>query len=126
MSEKDSFQQIQKLSQEQIQTQRATLNQMLLGELIEMNDEGIKERIDAELNDNPALEEASEASDNIDDFGDNNDEGDDDTTAEVGQGNDDPFESPYTQNDDDNTADTFDDGFALIASRTSGKRGLDV
>ncbi|MBQ6279445.1 MAG: RNA polymerase factor sigma-54 [Muribaculaceae bacterium] len=117
MSEKDSFQQIQKLSQEQIQTQRATLNQMLLGELIEMNDEGIKERIDAELNDNPALEEASEASDNIDDFGDNNDEGDDDTTAEVGQGNDDPFESPYTQNDDDNTADTFDDGFALIASR---------
>ena len=115
MSENDSFQQIQKLSQEQIQTQRATLNQMLLGELISMNDDGIRERIEAELVDNPALEEAS---DSQDDYGDNVDDGDDsssDTTAEVGTGNDDPFDSPYTQNDDDTGNDSCDDGFALIA-----------
>ena len=107
MSENDSFQQIQKLSQEQIQTQRATLNQMLLGELMAMNDDGIRERIEAELVDNPALEEAS---DSQDDYGDNVDDGDDsssDTTTEVGTGNDDPFDSPYTQNDDDNTDDSL-------------------
>ena len=115
MSENDSFQQIQKLSQEQIQTQRATLNQMLLGELMAMNDDGIRERIEAELVDNPALEEAS---DSQDDYSDNVDDGDDsssDTTPEVGEGNDDPFDSPYTQNDDDTGNDGCDDGYALIA-----------
>ena len=61
MSERDDFQQIQKLSLEQIQTQRASQNQVLLGQLIEMNDEEIKDRIEVELNDNPALEEASDS-----------------------------------------------------------------
>ncbi len=127
MSEKDNFQQIQKLSQEQIQSQRATLNQMLLGELIEMNDEGIKERIEAELNDNPALEEASDTSDDQDNYSDISDDGNDDTTAEVGQGNDDPFDSPYTQNDDDdNNSDAIDDGLAMIASSRKKRVADDV
>jgi RNA polymerase sigma-54 factor len=127
MSESNDFKQIQKQSLEQIQTQRATLNQMLLGELIEMNDEGIKERIEAELIDNPALEEVADSQE--DDYSNSLDEGDDstnETTPEVGQGNDDPFDSPYTQNDDDNSGDSYDDGFALISSSRKKRGTADV
>ena len=130
MSESNDFQQIQKLSLEQIQTQRATQNQILLGELIAMNDEGIKERIEAELYDNPALEEVNDEqeesyTDSVEDGdGDDNDR---ETTQEVGQGNEDPFESPYAQSDDDSdsSGDSYDDGFALIAS-SRRKRADDV
>ncbi len=122
MSEKETFQLIQKLSQEQIQTQRATLNQMLLGELIEMDDESIKDRIDTEMFDNPALEEANDNQDENYDDNNTNDENSD-VTPDVDQQNEDPFESPYTQNDDDSTDDGYDDGFALITRR---KRSDDV
>ena len=130
MSESNDFQQIQKLSLEQIQTQRATQNQILLGELIAMNDEGIKERIEAELYDNPALEEVNDEqeesyTDSVEDGdGDDNDR---ETTQEVGQGDEDPFESPYAQSDDDSdsSGDSYDDGFALIAS-SRRKRADDV
>lgn len=127
MSEKDNFQQVQKLSQEQIQTQRATLNQMLLGELIEMNDEGIKERIEAELIDNPALEEASDNRD--EDYAENtgDDDNDNDTAAAVDQNKEDPFDSPYTQNDDESSNDDgYDDGFALIASSRKRRTSEEV
>ena len=127
MSENNEFKQIQKQSQEQIQTQRATMNQMLLGELIEMNDEGIKERIEAELIDNPALEEAGDSQDdNYEDINDTDTDNDNDTTPEVGQGQDDPFDSPYTQNDDDSSGDGYDDGFALIASSRKRRNNADV
>ncbi len=128
MSENNDFKQIQKQTQEQIQTQRATLNQMLLGELIGMNDEGIKDRIEAELIDNPALEEVTDNQE--DSYTEPNDDGDEesvDTTPEVDRQKDDPFESPYTQNDDDSSGDDgYDDGFALIASSRRRRSDADV
>ena len=92
MSERDDFQQIQKLSLEQIQTQRASQNQVLLGQLIEMNDEEIKDRIEVELNDNPALEEASDSHQDDYDYGssDEKDESQDDKDSqELGNSNED-------------------------------------
>lgn len=105
------FQQIQKQTQEQIQIQKATQNQVILGELISMNDEEIVDRIEAELNDNPALEER-DAQERDDEYG----ESDDDLEAEVGQSSEDPFESPYTQTDED-YVDRNDDGLGYIQTR---------
>lgn len=130
MSEKDSFKQIQKLSQEQIQTQRAYLNQVLLGELIEMNDEAIKERIEAELIDNPALEEASDSHNDIGDDTLSDIDKDNDTTPDVDKSGDDPFDSPYTQTDDDSLdnsrGDDYDDGLAMIASSRKRRDSADI
>ena len=115
MSENNNFQQIQKLSQEQIQIQRANQNQVILGQLIEMNDEEIKDRIEMELDDNPALELADSAE--LEDFANDsvNDNGNEET-AEVGKDNEDPFESPYTQGDED-YVDRNDDGLGFIQTR---------
>lgn len=113
MSETNNFQQIQKQTQEQIQIQKATQNQVILGELITMNDDEVADRIEAELNDNPALEER-DAQDH-DDYGESSNS-DDDQEAEVGQSNEDPFESPYTQTDDDDV-DRNDDGLGFIQTR---------
>ena len=119
MSERDDFQQIQKLSLEQIQTQRASQNQVLLGQLIEMNDEEIKDRIEVELNDNPALEEASDSHQDDYDYGssDEKDESQDDKDSqELGNNNEDPFESPYTVTDEDYD-DRNDDGLGYIQTK---------
>jgi RNA polymerase sigma-54 factor len=113
MSEYNDFQQIQKLSQEQVQIQKATQNQVLLGDMLKMNDDELKDRIDAELTDNPALEER-DSQDTQDDYGDGSDN--DDQEQEVGQSNEDPFESPYTQTDDD-YVDRNDDGLGYIQTR---------
>ena len=121
MSERDDFQQIQKLSLEQIQTQRASQNQVLLGQLIEMNDEEIKDRIEVELNDNPALEEASDSHQDDYDYGssDEKDESQDDKDSqELGNSNEDPFESPYTVTDEDYD-DRNDDGLGISSSLPS-------
>ena len=119
MSEKNSFQQIQKQIQEQIQTQRATQNQVMLGRLIEMNEDELKDRIEMELDDNPALEE-SDSQDNADQFEDNDQANDNDETGEDNK--EDPFDSPYTQTDDDYD-DRGDDGLAYIM--TSRRRRSD-
>lgn len=121
MSDNNDFQQIQKLSQEQVQVQRAHQNQVILGQLIEMNDEEIKDRIEMELDDNPALEQAdsNELEENFPK--DDADEGND-KAAEVGRDNDDPFESPYTQSDDDYT-DRNDDGLSFIQTHRRQKVG---
>lgn len=122
MSENNDFQQIQKLSLEQIQIQKASQLQVMLGKLIEMNDEELKDRIEMELNDNPALEErdAQEQTDTYDES-DNNFDDDtkdkDDETSEIGLDNDDPFESPYTMDDDGNYEDRNDDGAAYLFTR---------
>lgn len=123
MSDNNDFKQIQKLSQEQVQVQRAHQNQVILGQLIEMNDEEIKDRIELELDDNPALEQADEH-EQADNYSKADDESnDDENTSEVDKGDEDPFESPYTQNDDDDT-DTGDDGLAFIQTRRrSGTEG---
>ena len=94
MSENNNFQQIQKLSQEQIQIQRANQNQVILGQLIEMNDEEIKDRIEMELDDNPALELADAAEQDDFDSDNVNDNGNE-VTAEVGKDNEDPFVGMY-------------------------------
>ena len=120
MSEKNSFQQIQKQLQEQIQTQRATQNQVMLGRLIEMNEDELKDRIEMELDDNPALEE-SDSQETADQFEETNDQSEDNN--ETGEDNkEDPFESPYTQTDDDYD-DREDDGLAYIM--TSRRRRSD-
>lgn len=119
MSDNNDFQQIQKLSQEQVQVQRAHQNQVILGQLIEMNDEEIKDRIEMELDDNPALEQA-DSNDLEDDFSKDDDDDGNDKAAEVDRDNDDPFESPYTQSDDDYT-DRNDDGLSFIQTHRRQK-----
>ena len=69
MSETNDFQQIQKLSQEMELKQKASQLQVMLGQLIEMDDDEIKDRIEMELDDNPALEEA-DTTDNDNDYAD--------------------------------------------------------
>ncbi|MBR5087374.1 MAG: RNA polymerase factor sigma-54 [Muribaculaceae bacterium] len=113
MSENNDFKQIQKMSQEQVQVQRAHQNQVILGQLIEMNDEEIKDRIELELDDNPALEQANE-NENNDNYDKNSDDGSDDN--DMDSANEDPFESPYAQSDDDYN-DSNDDGLAFIQTR---------
>jgi len=121
MSEKSDFQQIQKLSQEQIQIQKATQNQVMLGQLIEMNDEEIKDRIELELDDNIALEQADQS----DDYDKQDDYNDGDETQDIDNSNEDPFESPYAQNDDD-YVDRNDDGLGYIQTRRKQPVDTDV
>lgn len=115
MSETNDFQQIQKMSQEMALRQKASQMQVMLGQLIEMNDDEIKDRIDMELDDNPALEEA-ESNDN--DYGNDND---DDQNED--QNDDDPFDTAFTQNDDDDY-DRDDDGLSYI--QTKRRQNIDT
>ncbi len=107
MSETNDFQQIQKLSQEMELKQKASQLQVMLGQLIEMDDDEIKDRIEMELDDNPALEEADT---NDNDYSDNDDGGDDDAN------DDDPFDTAFTQTDDDDY-DRNDDGLSYIQTK---------
>lgn len=81
--------------------------QVRLGQLIEMNGDEIKDNIEMELDDNPALEVA-DVSESDSQNNDNDDE-----QNEV----DDPFDSPYTQSDDDDDNDHYDDGLNYIQTR---------
>ena len=107
MSETNDFQQIQKQSQEMALRQKATQMQVRLGQLIEMNGDEIKDNIEMELDDNPALEVA-DVSENDSQNNDNDDEQND---------VEDPFDSPYTQSDDDDDNDRYDDGLNYIQTR---------
>lgn len=111
MSETNDFQQIQKLSQEMVLKQKASQMQVMLGQLIEMNDDEIKDRIELELDDNPALEEVDSTSD---DFGTDNDEN---------QNSDDPFDTAFSQTDDDDY-DRNDDGLSYI--QTKRRQNIDT
>ncbi|MBR5639267.1 MAG: RNA polymerase factor sigma-54 [Muribaculaceae bacterium] len=113
MSETNDFQQIQKLSQEMALKQKASQMQVMLGQLIEMNDDEIKDRIEMELDDNPALEEA-ESNDN--DY-DNDNEG--------SLNDDNPFDSAFSQNDDDES-DRYDDGLSYIQTKRRQNIDTDV
>ena len=112
MSETSDFQQIQKQSLEMTLKQKASQMQVILGQLIEMNDDEIKDRIEMELDDNPALEEADSSSD------DYNNDNDDDTSN-----SDDPFDTAFSQSDDDNDSDRNDDGLSFI--QTKRRQGID-
>lgn len=112
MSETSDFQQIQKQSLEMTLKQKASQMQVILGQLIEMNDDEIKDRIEMELDDNPALEEADSSSD---DYSNDND---DDTSN-----SDDPFDTAFSQSDDDNDSDRNDDGLSFI--QTKRRQGID-
>lgn len=104
MSVNNDFQQIQKLSQEQVLKQKASQLQVQLGKLIEMNGDEIKDHIEMELDDNPALEEANLNENNQHDSNDDQDN------------DDNPFDSPYNQTDDDDD-DRYDDGLNYIQTR---------
>ena len=82
--------------------QKATQLQVMLGQLIEMDDDEIKDRIEMELDDNPALEEADS---NNDDYGNEED-----------NNGDDPFDTAFSQTDDDDN-DRNDDGLFYIQTR---------
>lgn len=103
MSEINDFQQIQKLSQEMVLKQKASQMQVMLGQLIEMDDDEIKDRIEMELDDNPALEEA-----------DSNDYGNEEENQQ--DSGDNPFDNPFTQTDDDDN-DRNDDGLSYIQTK---------
>ncbi|MBO4721699.1 MAG: RNA polymerase factor sigma-54 [Muribaculaceae bacterium] len=113
MNETNDFQQIQKLSQEMALRQKASQMQVMLGQLIEMNDDEIKDRIEMELDDNPALEEAENSSD---DYNSDNDEN---------QNEDDPFDTAFSQNDDDDY-DSNDDGLNYIQTKRRQNFDTDV
>ena len=94
---KIGLQQTAVLTQEQIQ--RATHNQVVLGQLLEMNDDELNDRIDSELNDNPALEKSDAEQDaNALDYNDG-----DESKSE----DDDPYDSPFNVSDDD-TPDSYE------------------
>ena len=114
MSETNDFQQIQKLSQEMELKQKASQLQVMLGQLIEMDDDEIKDRIEMELDDNPALEEA--------DTTDNDNDYDNDSDSEEGSNDEDPFDSAFSQTDDD-YYDRNDDGLNYI--QTKRKQNFD-
>lgn len=111
MNETNDFQQIQKLSQEMVLKQKASQMQVMLGQLIEMNDDEIKDRIEMELDDNPALEEADSTSD---DYGIDNEEN---------KSGDDPFDTAFSQTDDDDY-DRNDDGLSYI--QTKRRQNIDT
>lgn len=113
MSDTNDFQQIQKMSQEMALKQKASQIQVILGQLIEMNDDEIKDRIEMELNDNPALEEAENTDD---DYNSDNDEN---------QNEDDPFDTAFSQNDDDDY-DRNDDGLRYIQTKRRQNYDNDV
>lgn len=104
MSETNDFKQIQKLSQEMVLKQKASQMQVMLGQLIEMNDDEIKDRIEMELDDNPALEETDGTND---EFSNDNDDN---------QNSDDPFDTAFSQADDDDY-DRNDDGLSYIQTK---------
>ncbi len=104
MSETNDFKQIQKLSQEMVLKQKASQMQVMLGQLIEMNDDEIKDRIEMELDDNPALEEIDGTND---EFSNDNDDN---------QNRDDPFDTAFSQADDDDY-DRNDDGLSYIQTK---------
>lgn len=113
MSDTTDFQQIQKQSQELALKQKASQIQVMLGQLIEMDDDEIKDRIEMELDDNPALEETDKA--DSDSF-DNDDQNSKDE--------DDPFDTPFTQTDDDD--DRNDDGLSYIQTKRRQNIDSDV
>jgi len=113
MSETNDFKQVQKLSQEMALKQKASQLQVMLGQLIEMNDDEIKDRIDMELDDNPALEEADNTSDNY------SNENDEDNNS------DDPYDNAFTQTDDDDI-DRNDDGLSYIQTRRRQNIDTDI
>ena len=113
MSETNDFQQIQKLSQEMALKQKASQMQVMLGQLIEMNDDEIKDRIEMELDDNPAIEEADSS---VDDYESDNDEN---------QNNDDPFDTAFSQADDDDY-DRNDDGLSYIQTKRRQNFDTDI
>ena len=113
MNETNDFQQIQKLSQEMVLKQKASQMQVMLGQLIEMNDDEIKDRIEMELDDNPALEEADS---NVNDY---------ENDGEDNQNNDDPFDTAFTQADDDDY-DRNDDGLSYIQTKRRQNFDTDI
>ncbi|MBR5118606.1 MAG: RNA polymerase factor sigma-54 [Muribaculaceae bacterium] len=113
MSETNDFQQIQKLSQEMALKQKASQMQVMLGQLIEMNDDEIKDRIEMELDDNPALEEADS---NVNDY---------ENDGEDNQNNDDPFDTAFSQADDDDY-DRNDDGLSYIQTKRRQNFDTDI
>jgi RNA polymerase sigma-54 factor len=84
--------------------QKASQMQVMLGQLIEMNDDEIKDRIEMELDDNPALEETDGTND---EFSNDNDDN---------QNSDDPFDTAFSQADDDDY-DRNDDGLSYIQTK---------
>ncbi len=113
MSETTDFQQIQKQSLEMALKQKASQMQVMLGQLIEMNDDEIKDRIEMELDDNPALEEA--------DTGDNDYSSDEDISNDEN-----PFDEAFSQNDDDDYYDRNDDGLSYIQTKRRQNIDTDV
>lgn len=113
MSETNDFKQIQKLSQELALKQKASQMQVMLGQLIEMNDDEIKDRIEMELDDNPALEETDGSND---DYSTDNDDS---------QNSDDPFDTAFSQTDDDDY-DRNDDGLSYIQTKRRQNFDTDV
>lgn len=114
MSETNDFQQIQKLSQEMALKQKASQLQVMLGQLIEMNDDEIKDRIEMELDDNPAIEEA--ATTTSDDYDNDND---------ANRDGDDPFDTAFSQSDDDDY-DGYDDELRYIQTKRRQNYDTDV